>query len=340
MVKRWIQAAVIVASSAALLSCATIEKPIKNTDSSIAEPQDLPLSNPEQPDKNAEGKVTKKDAKTLAVQDVVNRQEQEFRQLLSDLTLKPGATPKTTVAGKDFAAPFTVTAENGSGAIAGLDLTFSWPAARSADVVSYDTVQITTDENGRAAFLPETPDFAVSGMVTVFPTPVNSSPAIVQLAYDASVELPYKVKSKLASVQGMLYAFDFDDKQMPTANSFKLLQHLRNSGVNVGNAPISDPSYCAKPLSELYKATYDIVGAAYKFMVAATFKYAEPPTVSDGLTTVHLTAEITCIGMSDGSELCRIALDETVTDKSKQAADQKCRERLAARAAEEIIFNM
>ena len=328
MVKQWIYAALIAVSSATFFSCATIDNPIKNTDSTIAEDQFSP-----HPQKDA-------DENALLAQNIANQQEQTFRQLLSDLTLKPVSAPNTTAAGKNFSAPFAVTAQNSSGAVAGLDLTFSWPAARSADVISYDTVQIKTDDNGRAAFMPTTPDFAVSGIVTVFPTPVNSSPAIVQLAYDASVEFSYKVKSKLASVQGMLYAFDFDDKQTPTSNSFKLLQHLRNSGVNVGNAPISDPAYCEKPLSALYKATYDIVGGAYKFMVAGTFKYAEPPVVSDGLTTVHLTADITCIGMSDGSELCRIKLDETVTDKSKYAAEQKCRDLLAARAAEEIIFNM
>ena len=188
--------------------------------------------------------------------------------------------------------------------------------------------------------MPPVPTFAVKDKLTFYPVPVNSSASMTQRAYAAGIEIPYKVKTSYLSKEGMLYAFDCNEKGQATTNSFKLLQSLRNSGVRVGNSPISSSSYLDKPVSSLYKATYDIVGSAYKFMIVGTVKFSEPPSTSDGLTTVSLSANITCVNMTDGSILSTISVSESVTEKTKYAAEQKCRERLADKVTEEIIYGM
>lgn len=288
----------------------------------------------------ASGKVPPKEPRPIPTQNASNRQETEFKALLQDLTLTVQSAPKPVTAGKNFTSPFSVIAENKDGVVPNLKLAVSWPAGKNDNAVSYDTEVVTTDENGKASFTPPASSFAVKDKLTFYLVPVNSSAAITQIAYAAGVEIPYKVKTSYLSKEGMLYAFDCNEKGQATTNSFKLLQSLRNSGVRVGNSPISSSSYVDKPISSLYKATYDIVGSAYKFMIVGTVKFSEPPSTADGLTTVSLTADITCVNMTDGSVLCALTVSQSVTDKTRGAAEQKCRSLLADKAAEEIIYGM
>ena len=285
-------------------------------------------------------KLAKKDARPIPTENASNRQESEFKALLQDLTLTVQSAPKPAAAGKNFSSPCSVIAENKNGAVPNLKLAVSWPAGTNENALSYDTEVVTTDENGKASFMPPVPTFAVKDKLTFYPVPVNSSAAMTQRAYAAGIEIPYKVKTSYLSKEGMLYAFDCNEKGQATTNSFKLLQSLRNSGVRVGNSPISSSSYLDKPVSSLYKATYDIVGSAYKFMIVGTVKFSEPPSTSDGLTTVSLSADMTCVNMTDGSILSTITVSESVTEKTKYAAEQKCRERLADKVTEEIIYGM
>lgn len=310
-----------------IFSCAATKEIAKSNDQNIV-------------DESPAEKVAKKTARPIPVQNTSNRQEEEFKALLEGLTLTVHSAPKFTTAGKSFSTAFSIIAENKNGVVPNLNLIVSWPGGRSENTVSYDTEEIKTDDSGKASFMPPVPSFAVKDKLTFYPSPVNSSSSITQLAYSAGVEIPYKVKSSYVSKQGILYAFDCNEKGQATTNSFKLLQSLRNSGINVGNSPISTSSYLDKPVSSLYKATYDIVGSAYKFMIIGTVKFSEPPITDDKQTTVALTADITCVNMTDGSILNTITVSERISDKTKYAAEQKCRTLIADKATEEIIYGM
>ena len=317
----------IAAGIISVFSCAATKEIAKSNDRVIE-------------DESPTEKVAKKTARPIPVQNASNRQEEEFKDLLENLTLTVQSAPKVTTAGKSFSTAFSVVAENKNGVVPNLSLIVSWPGGRSENTVSYDTQEIKTDENGKASFMPPVPSFAVKDKLTFYPSPVNSSASVTRLAYAAGVEIPYKVKSSYLSKQGILYAFDCNEKGQATTNSFQLLQSLRNYGVNVGNSPISSSSYLDKPVSSLYRATYDIVGSAYKFMIIGAVKFAEPPVTNEELTTVTLTADIICVNMTDGSILNTITVSESVSDKAKYAAEQKCRTLLAEKTAEEIIYGM
>lgn len=287
-----------------------------------------------------EAKV-RREPKPISVQNTSNQLEKSFKEKLDELEIKVTASPKTTVVEKSFNSPFTVQVKDASGAVSDFELTVQWPVGRANGTITYSTTQVKTDAEGFASFNPAAPKFAVKDFVSIYPTPVSSSPAIVQAAYERAVTIPFAAKSKyLGYPGGVLFTYDFNESGKPTTNNFTLLQTLRNYGINVGNSPVSDTSYCDKPVSALYKATYDITGPAYNFMVSGTFKYAEPSVETEDGVKVTLTADITCVDMKNGNVLYKTVFSETTTDKTKWNAEQKCRKLLAEKAADAIIYGM
>ncbi|MBQ1629506.1 MAG: hypothetical protein II098_10200 [Treponema sp.] len=317
-----------------LFSCASVPAPsdVEKTDDDNFITQDN--------ESRQEGKVIK-EPKPISVQNTSNQLETEFKNLLKRIELKVESSPKATTANRGFNAPYVVTVKDENGPVAGLELTVNWPIGRTNDTVTYSATRIKTDSEGKVSFTPAAPKFAVKDKVTFYPSPVSSSSQIVKAAYETAVSAPYAVKSEyLGYPGGLLYTYDFNEKGNPTTNNFLLLQSLRNIGVNVGNSPVSDTSYFNMPVSELYKETYNIVGKSYKFMVMGAFKYAAPAEETADGATVTLTADITCIDMNNGNILYKTSFTETVTDKNKWTADQKCRKILAEKAADAIVYGM
>lgn len=318
--------------SALLFSCASTPK---TSDSETVNDEDLTVS-----ESSSTGKVIR-EPKPISVQNTSNQLEKNFKTVLENIELKVTSKPKTTSVGRAFNTSYVVNVTDANGPLSGFDLTVNWPVGKSNGTITYSSAQLKTDANGNATFTPAAPKFAVKDQVTFYPTPVSSSPNVVQAAYERSVTAPYAVKSSyIAYPGGVLFTYDFNESGWPTTNNFTLLQTLRNSGVNVGNSPVSDPAYFDKPVSELYKATYDITGAAYKFMVVGTFKYAEPASENENGVSVTLTADLTCVDMKNGNVLYKTIFSETTTDKTKWNAEQKCRKALAEKAADEIIYGM
>ena len=287
------------------------------------------------------GSKVRKEPKPISVQNTSNQQETEFKELLKKIDIKVVSSPKTTMVDKAFSVPYIINVSDENGGIADLDITVTWPVGRSNNTLTYSSTQIKTDVSGNAIFSAAVPKFAVKDVVTFYPSPVSSSSNIVKAAYEAAVTAQYAVKSNYINYPGgVLYVYDFNEKGKAGSNNFTMLQTLRNSGVNVGNSPISDTSYFEKPVYDLYKATYDIVGKAYKFMVIGSFKYAEPSRETEEGTTVKVTEDITCVDMNNGNVIYKTIFSESVTDKNKWNAEQKCRKILAEKAADAIVYGM
>lgn len=329
MIKSKLTSAIILSAFvAALASCATTK--VADTNSETVE-----VTSTETTEK------VKREPKPISVQNTSNQQEKQFKALLSTLEIKVTGQPKQTYSNTAFNSDYTILVTTEEGPASELDITVSYPSARSNDTITYSTVQIVTDAEGKAVFKPETPAFAVKDEVTFYPTPVNSNAAIVKAAYDVACKAPYLVKSSYAKYPfGILYVYDFNENGRPTTNNFTVLQSLRNSGVSVGNSPISDTSYFNKPIADLYKANYNIVGNAYNFLVVGSIKYAEPAVEEEGSATVKLVADITCVDMKNGNVLYQTCFEESTTEKNKWSADQKCRKVLAEKAASAIIYGM
>lgn len=283
----------------------------------------------------------KKEPKPISVQNTSNQQEKQFKELVDTLELKVTGKPKATYAKNAFNTAYTVTVTGENGPAEGISITVSYPSSRTNDTVSFSNIQLTTDAEGKITFKPETPSFAVKSEVTFYPTPVSSNSTVVQAAYNAAVKAPYIVKSSYVTYPyGILYVYDYNENGKPTTNNFTLLQNLRNSGVSVGNSPISDLSFMNRPVSELYKANYNIVGNSYNFLVAGSFKYTEPAVETESEATVKMAADLTCIDMKTGEVIYKTVIEHSATEKNKWTAEQKCRKVLAEKATEALIYGM
>ena len=188
-------------------------------------------------------KVVKKEPKPLSVKNKTNQLENDFLAKLADIELKLVSAPKQTFKTREFSAPFVVKAENQNGPVADFDITVSYPVSRKDNSIVYDVVQLKTDADGKISFKPTgAQTFATKDFVTFYPTPITTTSSVVQAAYDMAVKAPWNVKSDLTWYSGLSYVYDFNESGKPTTNSFCLLQNLRNAGVNVGNAPLSNAS--------------------------------------------------------------------------------------------------
>lgn len=287
---------------------------------------------------------TIREPKPITVQNTSNQKEKNFKELLNSFELKVVSKPnpkRIVYTGMQFKEPYVISVTNEDGPVSNFDITVSWPTSRTNNTIIYNSINIKTDENGKISFLPEASNIAVKDKISFYPTPISSSPSIIQAAFSAGIELPFVIRSNFVTYPGgILFVYDFNEKGTPGTNNFSLLQILRNEGINAGNAPISDTSYFNKPLQELYQECKDIVEDAANFMIFGSFKYAEPAKETEIGISCTITADITCINMKDGSTLYKTVITDTATDKTKWNAEQKCRSTLAEKVADEIIYGM
>ena len=322
------------AVSLLIASCATTSTATK------AQSQSEVIEISEDEETSSERKEEKREAKPLSVKTKTNQQETEFIKKLSDIDIKLISSPKPIFQTQNFKTPYTVLVEDSNGPVSDFDITVSFPSSKTKDSVIYETVQLKTDSEGKISFKPKTPEFALKDKVTFYPSPVNSTQAMVNASYDLAVTAPYLVKSSNLWYQGILSVYDFNENGKPTSNSTQLLTTLRNSGVNVGNAPISSTSYYDKPMSQLYKDCFAIVGNSCRFLVAGSIKFAEPVKETENGFTCTLNADISCFNMKNGEELCAFQITETVSNLNRYKAISECKNLLAEKIAEEIMYGM
>ena len=322
------------AVSLLIASCATTSTATK------AQSQSEVIEISEDEETSSERKEEKREAKPLSVKTKTNQQETEFIKKLSDIDIKLISSPKPIFQTQNFKTPYTVLVEDSNGPVSDFYITVSFPSSKTKDSVIYETVQLKTDSEGKISFEPKTPEFALKDKVTFYPSPVNSTQAMVNASYDLAVTAPYLVKSSNLWYQGILYVYDFNENGKPTSNSTQLLTTLRNSGVNVGNAPISSTSYYDKPMSQLYKDCFAIVGNSCRFLVAGSIKFAEPVKETENGFTCTLNADISCFNMKNGEELCAFQITETVSNLNRYKAISECKNLLAEKIAEEIMYGM
>lgn len=265
--------------------------------------------------------------------------EDEFIDFVSSVVIKVTKNPcegSTIIKNKAFPAPYVLSVTNNLGAVKGLSITASYPTARDNDIILYTSVNLTTDDNGQASFMPQKSPIAVNDEVTFYPTPISSRADVTQSCFDRAATATFIVKSDyVGSPGGILYVFDYNERGSPTRNNFALLRNLRNAGVNAGNAPISDERYLKRNAHELYEACKPIVKGEANFLIYGAFKY-----VASNGSAVTLQADIECLDMATGETLYKTSATESATGKDKLSADNECREKLASILAQSVMYSM
>ncbi|MEE1165798.1 MAG: hypothetical protein UHP28_01410 [Treponema sp.] len=292
-------------------------------------------------EKLANGQPKKKVIKLVEMQQTVSKEDSLFEESLKNIKIEVVSSPRFTTSGRKFASPYVIKVTENDIPSANYNISISYPSSKSDDAITYSIANVQTDENGKISWMAEVPSFAANDYVTFYPTPSSSSSYAKQKAFAVAATAPYKVRSSYTASMGVLYAFNINEKDKPTGNNFELLQNLRTKyGINIGNSPIGESSYVNKDIAELYKATYAIVGNAYKFMISSFFRYAEPPIETEEGVTVKLIAEIICVDMKEGKIIFKTSISETTTEINKWTAEQKCKTVLAEKAAEAIVYGM
>jgi hypothetical protein len=268
--------------------------------------------------------------------------EKEFKNKISGIDFSVSSAPKQTTKNVSFASPYIVNVKDSSGCgIPDFSVTVSWPFSRTDDSIVYETKILSTDKNGSLVFTPDIPKYSFDDSITFYPTPVSSEPTILQAAFAAGISAPYEVRTDYAKKTGVIYVFDFDENGKAGTNSQYLLREFINSGIRIGNSPIATSNYLSKPIESLYKATYNIVGNAYAFMICGSIKYVKPVEANDdGKYVCQLEADISCIDMKDGSVVYSTHQTESAAADSKYKVVDTCRNSLAAKTAHAVLFGM
>ena len=314
------------------VSCTTTDSEAKSL---LQEKKAVSSSSAKSAQKNSSSDDEKKKNATAAA-------EKAFIERIADLDFKITAAPKATTKHKDFASAYTVSIKDTTGTpVSDFPVTISWPSSRTNDTIVYSTKTVSTGDDGCISFMPETPVFSFDDKITFYPAPVSSEASVIKAAYDASVSAPFRVRTDFTKKNGIVYVFDYNEDGKVMTNSPYILREMINAGVKVGNSPISTSSYLSKPVESLYKATFNIVGNIYGFMVSGTIKYASPVTqLENGKYSCSLAADITCIDMSDGSVLYVTHQTETMEAESKYKVVDNCKLALSTKTARAVLYGM
>lgn len=274
-------------------------------------------------------------------QNLSSKAEKEFINAIQGLNLEVVSSPRSTRSGRAFASQFAVSVKDEEGKpVVGASITALYPSSRSSNAINYTAVRLVSDEKGVCSFMPPVTDFGVKDRVTFYPTPINSSASVMNEVYALAVEIPFLVKSTIVSKPCMLFAYEFNESGSSLGNSFKMLQALRNSGIAVGNAPLSSASYFNKPLSTLYKDTYEVVGRAYDYLIVISIRWTKPAFEENGKVCVSLSGDLNCIYMKNGEIVNSAKVYETGSGKNRNSAENAAKEALINRLVDAVIYGM
>ena len=321
-------AAVCIGTSVVFLSCGTTSN---TSGSQSALEASAEVQNP------VEAKKESKNPSDLAFE--------EFSQSLSDLTLTVTQTPKEVAAGRKFNSPFTVKASHADGsAFSNLNLTVTYPAAKTAEGISFTSESISTAEDGTASFTAPQTSFGVNAKITFAPAGDASNAKIADLIAKKSVSAAYKVKTEKMSTGGSIALIDFTKNDKPVtgdfASSSSLLMTMMKKGfVRIGNAPyISDVAYGNQ--EAVYKSAKKLFGNTSSFLVYGTVKYASEVTKTESGYSLTIAADVTALDMKDGSLLYHSTKQITASDKNEWSVITAARKALADELADELLYNL
>lgn len=265
-----------------------------------------------------------------------------FYKTLMDTDFILQSSPKRTSVGKKFDGAYVLRVQDDNGnARKAFPITVSYPSSRINDVITYATENLVSDDEGIVSFTAPVPEFPCNDKVTFYATPDPSDQKSAQIALDFSVQSAYEVRSTMVYKSGVLFVWDLNEKGFPTSNSTAILTEFRNRGIYAGNAPVSDSSYISKSINELYKANKKMLdGSGTAYLIAGTVEFVKPVYAEDGLQICELRAPLSCVDMKTGKVLYETTVTCTASGKTYWYAVQNCKDELAKKFVDAVIYGM
>lgn len=266
--------------------------------------------------------------------------EEIFIQSLENVKIEFTQFPKTANYNKAFSSSYKVLVTENETPLSNYSVTFFYPESKS-ETVEYGKIDVLTDENGVAEFLPSPLPFGIKDYVVAYPTPAFENPDVVDACLQKSEQAVIKVRSNIMTKGALLFIWDFNEKGKPVNNSYEFLSEIRGYGIGLaGNAPINESNLIDTPIETLYKKNYEIVEDAYGYLICGTNKFVEPVSeVEDGYKC-SLISDIKIVNMKTGKVQFSKSFTHEATGKNWTQCTTKCKEELAAIVCEEIIYGL
>ena len=225
-----------------------------------------------------------------------------------------------------------------------LSLTLSYPASKSVDEgISFEKTELITDAEGKITFTPEATSFAAKTKVSVYPTPINENPELMERLKPFTAEADWKVKSDLPSKGAVLFVWDFNEKDRPVNNFANLQAECRTRGITmVGNGPVNETSYLGKQQA-LYKDTYKIIGGnAYGYLIYGTIKFDQPVTAKEDGSGYFciIKADIEAYDMKNGNKVYSFTKSYESNGKNWNECVSKGKDKIAEFIVTDIIYGL
>lgn len=267
----------------------------------------------------------------------------KFIKSLEGISLSFVSSPKATNVNKAFSSDFKFIVKDANGnPLADYPVSISFPSEKTDGEIIYNEIDIKTDANGTYSYKAEVPSFSADTTLAVYPTPIDNSDKVIDAAVSYCAEADWKVKSDIISKGAVLFIWDFNEKGRPINNSYEILSEFRTRGMSlVGNAPINETSYIGKSINTLYKENYEIIEAAYGYLIIGTVKFAKPvePT-DDNQYKCSLVADIQAVNMKNGKLIYSSTFNHDATGKNWNACVSKAKEELSTQIVDALVYGL
>lgn len=276
-----------------------------------------------------------------------NTNASSFRKEAENMEIKLVSAPEPAVAGTAFAKPFVVSVKDKEGnPYSNYTLTVNFPAEKKDGVISYDTAEIVTDENGKASFKPAVYGTSINGVITFSPKAPSNSSANQKLAKSVALEIPCQVRFALVKKSILVNLVDYDQKGKMIVDSGITSSNLVGEFWRAGYPYQAQNADFHKQIDDgsaaIYAKAKEMVQGStyYKYIVYGKVKYASDIKEVEGGYSLSLTGTVTVIDWTTGKDIYTVTKTTTVTDKNKWAIYKACQTQLAKDLANDLIYSM
>ncbi len=274
---------------------------------------------------------------------------------LESLSFEAVSVPPETTAGKAFKKDFAVRATRliggESAPAAGLSCMVWFPVRSPDGSIAMETRNLVTDEAGLCSFAAPVPERSAKGTLAIAASMGSRDPVVsdkieaLKRSGSLGAGFPYLVSASARSVPTTIAILDHDAAGKPVLSSNASATALLMPLVQKGFSRIGMADFPARLASEseetIVQAAKNQFAGAVRRYIFGTTRIESLEQNAEGLWTCSITASVAARDLLDGSELFRTTLSHTETAKTKSAALDAARKKLAGEIlAGELIYSL
>lgn len=266
-----------------------------------------------------------------------------YAQKIEGLSFKLLSSPKQTTKGKIFTSPYIIEVKNAEGnPVESFEISVNYPSSRKNGQIEFAQTAITSDSEGKAEFLPDSPSFSFNSEVSFFPKGDTNDSEIAKIAESHTIKAPFQVQTNFKSAGGTIAVVDFNQNgkailSNPISSSNLLMTLMKLGFTKIGNAPqdVSE-AVIQNDETKIYARAKSI---APSFIIFGTIKIDSNEKTDEG-STYTLTGSVKSMDSKTGEVTFATEKTVSVTDKNDWNALANARKILAEQIANEIKYGI